>query len=378
MEKRLIPLPCGLPGTETVVTAFHYGPQQAARKVYVQASLHADELPGSLAAWQLCQRLQELESQQRIQAQIVVVPLCNPLGLRQTVMYSQIGRFDLATAQNYNRLRTLPFFAETLAHLQSASAPALGQDAEHNLAVVRAAMRTVLAKHQAANILEGLHVVLLQMACDADLVLDLHCDKNATMHMYTLPQAWPVLEPLARWLGSQCQILSEDSHADSFDEVVSTPWLKLQKAFPEAAIPFGCHAVTVELRGEYDLSRHWAQQDADAILQYLHHLGDVRLPDAAVQPMPPLLCAPHPLSGLAYVHSPVSGIVVYDVQPGTWVQQGDRLAEVIDPLLQHSVPITSPIDGFVFAINDVRFVSPENYLLSISGASDTGHVGLSP
>ena len=50
MEKRLIPLPCGLPGTETVVTAFHYGPQQAARKVYVQASLHADELPGSLTA----------------------------------------------------------------------------------------------------------------------------------------------------------------------------------------------------------------------------------------------------------------------------------------------------------------------------------------
>ena len=61
MEKRLIPLPCGIPGTETVLTAFEYGPPQAARKVYIQASLHADELPGALVAWQLCQRLQELE-----------------------------------------------------------------------------------------------------------------------------------------------------------------------------------------------------------------------------------------------------------------------------------------------------------------------------
>ena len=109
MKKRQIPLSCGVPGTETVLTAFEYGPQQAPRKVYIQASLHADELPGSLVAWQLCQQLQELEAQQRISSQIVVVPLCNPLGLRQSVMYSQIGRFDLATGQNYNRLRGIDF-----------------------------------------------------------------------------------------------------------------------------------------------------------------------------------------------------------------------------------------------------------------------------
>ena len=86
MEKRQIPLTCGIPGTETAITAFCYGPVQGVRKVYVQASLHADELPGSLAAWQLCERLQALELQERIRAQIVVVPLCNPLGLRQKLL----------------------------------------------------------------------------------------------------------------------------------------------------------------------------------------------------------------------------------------------------------------------------------------------------
>lgn len=68
MEKRQIPLTCGIPGTETAITAFCYGPVQGVRKVYVQASLHADELPGSLAAWQLCERLQALELQERVRA----------------------------------------------------------------------------------------------------------------------------------------------------------------------------------------------------------------------------------------------------------------------------------------------------------------------
>lgn len=378
MEKCRIPLTCGIPGTETAITAFRYGPEQGVRKVYVQASLHADELPGSLAAWQLCERLQALELQERIQAQIVVVPLCNPLGLRQMLLYNHEGRFDLATGQNYNRLRTVVFYAETLARLQAEGAPVLGQDAGANRETIRAAMRAALDERQPGNTLEALHIALLRLACDADLVLDLHCDKHAVLHLYTLPQLWPHLEPLARWLGSQCQIVSEDSQAQSFDEVVSVPWTMLQQVFADADIPLACHAATVELRGERDLSRQWAQQDADAILHYLHHLGDIRLPADAIRPMPALVREPHPLSGLVYVVAPVAGIVVYHVQPGVWVEQGQLLAEVIDPVLQQCVPVCSPVEGFVFATDDQRFVHPQNTLLSLSGCHDTGHVGLSP
>ncbi|MDO4794755.1 MAG: M14 family metallopeptidase [Brachymonas sp.] len=378
MEKRQIPLPCSIPGTETVLTVFEYGPPQAVRKVYIQASLHADELPGALVAWQLCQHLQALEAEQRLQARVVVVPLCNPLGLRQAVLYKQIGRFDLATGQNYNRLHTIPFYEQTWARLQSDGAPVLGADAAHNRASIRAAMQAALTACQPRHALEALHRCLLQLACDADVVLDLHCDKNAAVHLYTLPQIWPDVEPLARWLGSQCQIVSEDSQAHSFDEMLSTPWLKLQRALPDAAIPLACHAVTVELRGEYDVCMPWAQQDADAILQYLHHLGDVRLPEPAVRPCPPLLCAPHPLSGMVYVPAPMAGIVVYQVQAGDWVKRGQPLAEVVDPLQPCSVTVSSPIDGFVFARNDLRFASLEQNLMSISGAADLGHAGLSP
>ncbi|RMV31654.1 hypothetical protein ALP14_04627, partial [Pseudomonas amygdali pv. myricae] len=39
-----------VPGTARQVHSFHYGPQNGSGKVYIQASLHADELPGMLVA----------------------------------------------------------------------------------------------------------------------------------------------------------------------------------------------------------------------------------------------------------------------------------------------------------------------------------------
>jgi uncharacterized protein len=48
-------------GTARQITSFHYG-AGGGQKVYVQASLHADELPGMLAAWVLRRKLAELEA----------------------------------------------------------------------------------------------------------------------------------------------------------------------------------------------------------------------------------------------------------------------------------------------------------------------------
>ena len=140
MQKRTIALPCAIPGTETTVTAFCYGPQDAQRHIYLQGSLHADEMPGSLVAYHLCQRLDKLEAQGALQARITVVPLCNTAGLRLSVLFSGVGRFDMAIGQNYNRLRTVPFYERVLARLQQ-NPQALGQDAQANRTTIRAAMR---------------------------------------------------------------------------------------------------------------------------------------------------------------------------------------------------------------------------------------------
>ena len=358
-------------GATRHVTVLHFGPEQAERKIYIQASLHADELPGSLVVYHLRPLLEQLEQEGRIKSQIVLVPLCNPLGLGQTLMYKQSGRFDLFTGRNFNRLTNFPLYENVLAKLR-ANPHVLGADAQANVQLIRGLMAEEVARYQPQSQVDLLQHTLVSLAYDADVVIDLHCDEKAVMHTYTLPQLWSQLEPLARYLGSECQILSESSGSNAFDEFLSTIWLRLSREFPQANIPCACFSTTVELRGEADLDHELAKADAQAIVQYLAHSGDVALDAQAIQPMPPLLREPYPLAGLQYILAPTSGIVVYRVRAGDIVSKGQAVAELIDPIHQISTPVLSLADGFVFATHSANFAQQGATLVSVSGSEDLG------
>ena len=82
-------------GTRRTLVSQHFGVAGAAPKVVLQASLHADELPGMLVLHHLRQLLQQAEAQGLIAGEVVLVPMANPIGLSQTVLHSQLGRFEL-------------------------------------------------------------------------------------------------------------------------------------------------------------------------------------------------------------------------------------------------------------------------------------------
>ena len=50
MRTEVLPLNGSSLGTQRTITALHFGDEAASRKIYIQASLHADELPGALTA----------------------------------------------------------------------------------------------------------------------------------------------------------------------------------------------------------------------------------------------------------------------------------------------------------------------------------------
>ena len=358
-------------GMTRYVTALHFGPEDSGRKIYIQTSLHADELPGALVAYHLRPMLEQLEQEGRLKAHVVLVPLCNPIGLAQTLMYDPSGRFDLFTGRNFNRLTDFDLYGKTLARLNE-QPEQLGKDAVANVRHIRAVMREVIAAYQPQTQVDTLQHILVGLAFDADVVLDLHCDEYAVMHCYTLPQLWPTVEPLARWLRSECQIVSEDSGSKAFDEFLSTPWLRLARVFPQANIPCACCSATVELRGQMDLQHELAQDDAQAMVQYLAHLGDVSLETNTLPALPELIRKPHPLAGVQYVTAPSAGVVVFVIQAGETVQQGQILAQIIDPIHQISTDVRSPIDGFVFACHHVRYAQQGATLVSVSGEKDLG------
>jgi len=59
------------------------------------------------------------------------------------------------------------------------------------VAVARAALRAACAELPAGTELQSLRRTLLGLAIDADVVLDLHCDNEALLHLYTVPTSGP-------------------------------------------------------------------------------------------------------------------------------------------------------------------------------------------
>ena len=95
---------------------------------------------------------------------------------------------------------------------------------------------------------------LLGLACDADVVLDLHADTEAIVHLYTETPYWPQAEVLARCLGSQVNLLAQGSgSACSFDEACSQPWWQLAERL-------GAPVATGYLRNDAFPAKHplWA------------------------------------------------------------------------------------------------------------------------
>ena len=213
--------------------------------------------------------LSQAERRGELRGEIILVPVANPPGLAQVLLSSGIGRFDLASGRNFNR--DFP----DLAALAQAGLPAdLPGTRPEYLQRVRAAMREALAALPAVSEAQALRHHLLSLACDADLVLDLHCDDQAILHLYADPAWQREAKVLAAFLGIGAVLLSQESGGNSFDEACGLPWQRLCARNPSwRQQQPGCMAVTVELRGQQEVNHATACDDAERIYRYLQYRG---------------------------------------------------------------------------------------------------------
>ncbi len=350
------PLVQGSVGTTRELTSYHFG-QPGQQKVYIQAALHADETPAMLTALHLKRKLLALEQNQAIVAEIILVPVANPIGLAQTVLGQFVGRFDLATGLNFNR--SFPEF-----DYQRISA-GLGPDLAQNQRLIRAGMAQELAAIEPRSEFDALRLNLLKLSIDANLVLDLHCSLEATMHLYANSGQWPQIEPLARYLGAEASLLATDSGGASFDEAHTLFWWKLQQSVAaDIPLPDGCVAVTVECRGQRDVSYEYAERDAQAIVDYLIWRGAI---SGVTREMPALITEPTQLAGSEQFYAPVSGILVHRMALGAQVRQGDALCDIVDPLTDRTTTVYSNTNGIWYMRRAIRFVHSGSPLGRVSG-----------
>jgi predicted deacylase len=343
------------------LASYHFGTPGAGRKVYIQASLHADEVPAMLVAHTLRRELERLDTVGKVKGEVILVPAANPIGLSQVIHGAPFGRFDLASGVNFNRA-----YKHVAQALKEALAGKLGPDADANAALVREHARRVVADWTPKSATEELKKLLLGMAIDADIVLDLHCDNEAVLHMYTGTPLAGRVQPLAALLQAHALLLATESGGEPFDEACSRVWWELAEHFGAATpIPLGCVAVTVELRGENDVRYDLAEQDARALLQYLAREGVVDLP---VSELPAPLCAPTPLEGVEPLHAPHSGVLVFLKQLGERVAAGEAVADIVNPVSGRTTTLKAGQAGVLFASTAHRHLLQGMHVCKIAGA----------
>jgi uncharacterized protein len=361
--ERLALLPSS-PGTTRHIAIHRYTGSGGGPKIYMQASLHANELPAMLVAQHLIALLDEADSIGRISGEIAIVPVANPIGLGQGVDGVHLGRYELATGQNFNR----GFFDHATALAERVKSR-LGADAGENVTVIRREWAALVAAQTPSNELASLRQHLMSHALQADFVLDLHSADEALMHLYFGAARWPDGADLSAELGSVATLLAADSGGEPFDEVFGNIWAKLRALLGnDKPIPDAAMSATVELRGHADVSDELASGDAAALLRFLMRRGAVA-GDPGALPAP--RCEATPLDAVDIMRSPVGGCLVYKVPLGARLRRGEIVAEIVDPLAEdparRRTAIRAATDGVLYQRKLLRQVRPGQSCGKIAG-----------
>ena len=362
-----VALPSLSPGTRREVTVHRYGQPGARPRAYLHAALHADEHPGLLALNHLIRLLDQ--ARDPIVGEIVIVPIANPIGLSQRLHGYLVGRHDFSGGLNFNR--DFPELSETIAEALRGK---LTDDADANAALIREALGSAVGDLPRDTELKALRSALLGLSMTSDIVLDLHCDLEALLHIYASYRHRDLAAELGADLGARVVLLEHDAGGGPFDEANAGPWWKLRERLADDRVPLACFAATVELRGQADVSDRLAEADAAALYRFLQRRGII---GGDPGPPPAPLCEPTPLDGADVVKAASAGLVVYRKEPGDRVENGEVVAEIIDLTADDPAnartPVVSRANGLLFSRQVQKLLTPGATVCKVAGAESLDH-----
>ena len=371
-SRRRIALPSMTPGTGRSIAVQRFGAAGARPKVYLQAAIHANELPGAMALHHLMPMLVAADQARRIKGEIVLVPTVNPIGLSQLVGNNHLGRYDFLGRENFNR--NWPDLSGAIAVRVG---DALGTDARQNVAAIRKAAIAELNALKPANELQTLRVEIMKLCADADVVLDLHCDMHAVLHLFISRRDWPgPARELAADLGVDATLYNEPfPESLTFSGVHSALWARLAARFPGANIPQATLSATVEYRGQHNVTHALGEADAANLYRFLVRRGVIAGRAGA---LPRLKAEATPIAGMDVGYAPKTGFLVYHARKGQRVRKGEPVCEVIDPADARGpkarTQVRARTDGIVFSRRpDGRLAWPGMVLFRIAGKKPLAH-----
>ena len=307
-------------------------------------------------------RLRDADAAGQLNAHFTVFPSVNPLGLANRSLRHHIGRYDVETGINYNR--RWPDLYPLVAYRIAGK---LGQDPAANIALLRQAVLDWINEQQGATAIQQLRLLVLRSAATADIILDLHCDDESLMHIFTSPELMPGLQDLADWMGVAATLTAEDSGGGSFDEVLPSFYRKARLANPGYPVPNGAEAATLEYRGRADSFDNLGELDAGGLFNFFAGRGLI----AADTPTPTPSPAPVPFEATEVLRVDAPGLLAYRVQLGEHVTKGQPVADLIamdgPQAFLARTPVLAGTDGFVLSRVTAKFVKCGTAIAKIVG-----------
>ncbi len=354
--------------TGEALVVHRFGIPGSRPKVYLQGALHADEVSATVALVELVGLLQVADAAGEICGEVIVLPHCNPLGAKQFILGRHAGRFSL-DGRNFNR--AFPQIGERVVE----QLKLLGPDRQTTAEALRIGTQIFDSLTRVGAPVERLQAALMRLAWGSDVIVDIHADMEAILHLYTSEKSWPVFQPLTRGLDIPIVILSDKPADSPFDEVHDETWTIINLLLGESVDhpKIQTAVCTLELRGLSDVSAELASSDSQALLDFLIHSGAITGTSETNDDAAPLLTT---LDAVDVVRSPTTGVVIHLKPLGAKVSAGDNVARLYDPSKPDPEASWQDViahkDGIVFARWHQRMIQAGMAVVKIASLSRWG------
>ncbi|MCF6768297.1 succinylglutamate desuccinylase/aspartoacylase family protein [Thiotrichales bacterium 19S11-10] len=342
-------------GEDLTVKVIHIkGSSQEAPSVYIQASMHADEIQGNAVIFEL---LEQFSSNQPL-GDITIIPQCNPTGAASRVGSAHQGRFDPMNGDNWNRYYFYPkidYNAFANEHINSTQA-------EYKKAFREILCEQLLKALDKPYLLTRAQFMAYQLqlfAYQADLVLDLHTDAEAINYLYSPSYA----KDSAAYFQYSDVILMDNEFGGALDEASFSPWWHLQKAFArlnreEEVLVEG---YTLELGSKERISKPLALIQRQSIENYLAYKKVIDMVDCIEQASVTM----HHADSFKAVYAEFGGLYEWYVTPGETIKEGQIIGRVLQMSKSKSIDIISPVSGKIASINNQGALPQNSHLMNV-------------
>jgi hypothetical protein len=108
-----------------------------------------------------------------------------------------------------------------------------------------------------------------------------------------------------------------------------------------------------------------ASLDCQALVDYLIQFGAIAGEPA---PLPDLPYPATPLAGVEPVATPIGGLLVFSALPGQYLEAGQVIAEIIDPISDRVTPVHCTAAGLMYARSLRRMATAGMVIAHVAGA----------